>query len=68
MDQLSKKFQVLVNMNSDDPGIKAAERYTELYNTKSIFIPFELGLKDPSDCVKAKGLEFTNNVFDELVK
>jgi hypothetical protein len=64
--RLQEKYsRILVLFDNDEPGIKAAQRYTDKYGIKSI----NLGLsKDLSDSVKDHGIEAVRDKLLILLK
>lgn len=55
---------IVVIMDNDDPGISAMQKYHEAYNLPYIIVPLE---KDPSDSIKAHGIELVKNTLEKLI-
>jgi DNA primase len=66
MSELSKHYQkILVLFDNDDPGLKAAERYKNMYGFN--YIKFEME-KDLSDSVKDHGVDKVREKLFPLLK
>lgn len=66
MSELSKHYQkILVLFDNDDPGLKAAERYKNMYGFNYIKLEME---KDLSDSVKLYGIETVREKLFPLLK
>ena len=67
INQLKKRFkQVILFLNNDLPGLKAAEYQSKLYDIPYIYFPICCP-KDPSDCIKIKGIEFTLKMINRMI-
>ena len=63
---LSKRYNsIIVLFDNDEPGIKAAQRYTDKYGIKSINLDLS---KDLSDSVKDYGIEAVRDKLLSLLK
>ena len=63
---LSKQYNsIIVLFDNDEPGIKAAQRYTDKYGIKSINLDLS---KDLSDSVKDHGIEAVRDKLLSLLK
>ena len=63
---LSKQYNsIIVLFDNDEPGIKAAQRYTDKYGMKSINLDMS---KDLSDSVKDHGIEAVRDKLLSLLK
>ena len=63
---LSKQYNsIIVLFDNDEPGIKAAQRYTDKYGINTILLPME---KDLSDSVKVHGIDKVREVLFPLLK
>jgi hypothetical protein len=66
MSELSKHYQkILVLFDNDDPGLKAAERYKNMYGFNYIKLEME---KDLSDSVKDHGVDKVREMLFPLLK
>jgi DNA primase len=64
--ELKLKYQkIVVLFDNDDPGIKAAQRYAQMYGFSYILLPLE---KDLSDSVKVHGIDKVREVLFSLLK
>lgn len=67
IEQLQKRFKkIIVLLDNDNAGIKAANKYNEQYNLKTIFLPGKD--KDISDYIKNNGIENTKSILLTLLK
>jgi 5S rRNA maturation endonuclease (ribonuclease M5) len=63
---LSKRYNsIIVLFDNDEPGVKAAQRYTDKYGIKSINLDMS---KDLSDSVKDHGIEAVRDKLLSLLK
>jgi 5S rRNA maturation endonuclease (ribonuclease M5) len=63
---LSKQYNsIIVLFDNDEPGVKAAQRYTDKYGMKSINLDMS---KDLSDSVKDHGIEAVRDKLLSLLK
>ena len=64
--KLQEKYsKILVLFDNDEPGVKAAQRYTEKYGIRSITLDMS---KDLSDSVKDHGIEAVRDKLLSLLK
>lgn len=67
MNNLKKRFKrIIVFFDNDDPGIKAAEVYKELYNLEYTHIPIGLS-KDISDYAKEHSDSLVKELLNKLI-
>ena len=60
-----KYHKIVVLFDNDDPGIKAAQRYSDMYGFSYILLPME---KDLSDSVKVHGIDKVRETLFPLLK
>jgi DNA primase len=66
IEELKLKYhKIVVLFDNDDPGIKAAQRYSDMYGFSYILLPME---KDLSDSVKVHGIDKVRKVLFPLLK
>ena len=66
IEELKLKYQkIVVLFDNDDPGIKAAQRYAQMYGFSYILLPME---KDLSDSVKVHGIDKVRETLFPLLK
>jgi len=64
--KLQEKYsKIIVLFDNDEPGIKAAQRYTDKYSIKAINLEMS---KDLSDSVKDHGIEIVRDKLLSLLK
>lgn len=65
---LKTKFEnVILFLDSDESGKKASIKFSELYKIPYIITDKSIG-KDPSDCVKEKGIQYLKNYLTIKLK
>ena len=64
-DLKSKYEKIVVIMDNDDAGIRAMQKYKELYGFEYIVSPLE---KDPSDSIKVHGIDRVTETLTTLIK
>jgi len=62
----SRFNKVILFLNNDLAGLKAAEYQSKLYNVPYIYFPLCFP-KDPSDAIKIKGVDKTNKMIDKMI-
>ncbi len=67
MSALKVYKKVIVWLDNDDPGIIAAQYYTDNYPVQSVIVPLEYGCKDPSDFRKLYGKDQTLLLINKLI-
>lgn len=67
IESLKRRFdKVVVYFNNDEPGIKAAESYWQMYGLTNIYNPYGTP-KDPSDYIKKYGKSETETMIYSLL-
>lgn len=67
--ELANRFKdIVIFFDTDEAGFRGAISYKSLYDTNSIFIPEQLGAKDPSDLVASIGQKITKKIIKYLLR
>jgi len=65
LEELRSRFKsIYILFDNDEPGVKAARKYQEIYNLPIFFIPLELEVKDSAEVVEVYDYSLLKDIID----